>query len=47
MSADTDTIVVRPVRIEDAAQLRGNCLSANTLAEVEASIAGYITGRGG
>jgi GNAT superfamily N-acetyltransferase len=34
-----DTIVVRPVKPEDAAQLRENCFSMNTLAEIQADIA--------
>jgi GNAT superfamily N-acetyltransferase len=39
MSNDKNTIAVRLARPEDAAQLRENCFSANTLAEVEARIA--------
>jgi GNAT superfamily N-acetyltransferase len=39
VSKTTDPIVVRPVRPEDAVQLRENCFSMNTLAEVEADIA--------
>ena len=39
MPGTEPTIVVRPVRPEDAAQLRENCLSANTLAQVEERIA--------
>jgi acetyltransferase len=44
MPSDTPTILVRPVRPADAAQLREHCLSANTLAEVEARIADAIEG---
>jgi GNAT superfamily N-acetyltransferase len=39
MPENTQPIVIRPVELADAAQLRGNCFSANTLAEVEARIA--------
>lgn len=42
MSSDTSTILIRPVRPTDAPQLREHCFSANTLAEVEARIAGAI-----
>ena len=35
-------IVVRPVTSEDAAQLRDNCFSANTLAQVQALIADAV-----
>jgi GNAT superfamily N-acetyltransferase len=44
MSSDTGNLVVRPVKSEDAIQLRENCFSANTLAEVEADIAARIQG---
>ena len=43
MSNNTNAIVVRPVEPGDAAQLRENCFSMNTLAEVEADIAERIT----
>jgi hypothetical protein len=35
---------IRPVEPRDAVQLRENCFSANTLAEVEADIAARIQG---
>ena len=38
MSNDTVTVIVRPVEPEDAAQLRENCFSANTLDEVQSQI---------
>ena len=42
MADRTTTVVVRPVKPTDAAQLRDHCFSANTLAEVEARIAHYV-----
>jgi GNAT superfamily N-acetyltransferase len=42
MSNYSDTIIVRPVKPEDAAQLRENCFSMNTLAEIESDIAERI-----
>jgi GNAT superfamily N-acetyltransferase len=39
------TLIVRPVRPEDAAQLCENCFSANTLGEVEARIASALSAR--
>ena len=44
MSNDAPTVLIRPVRPADAAQLREHCFSANTLAEVEARIADAIEG---
>jgi GNAT superfamily N-acetyltransferase len=44
MLNETRTIIVRPVEPKDAVQLRENCFSANTLAEVEAGIAERIQG---
>jgi len=41
---ETNTIIVRPVEPRDAVQLRENCFSANTLAEVEADIVERIQG---
>jgi len=41
---ETNTIIVRPVEFGDAVQLRENCFSANTLAEVEADIVERIHG---
>ena len=38
----SDNILIRPVRTEDAEQLRENCFSANTLREVEERIADSI-----
>lgn len=38
MSNGTERIVVRPVRLADAPQLRENCFSANTLDEVKERI---------
>jgi hypothetical protein len=37
MPENTPSIIIRPVESADAAQLRENCFSANTLAEVVAS----------
>lgn len=42
MPPDTHTVIVRWAGPEDAAPLRENCFSANTLAEVESRIAGAI-----
>jgi GNAT superfamily N-acetyltransferase len=42
MSKEFVNVIVRPVEPKDAVQLRENCLSANTLAEVQADIAERI-----
>jgi GNAT superfamily N-acetyltransferase len=39
VSSNKNTVMVRPVKPEDAVQLRENCFSMNTLAEIEADIA--------
>jgi GNAT superfamily N-acetyltransferase len=44
MTNQPSDMVVRPVEPRDAVQLRENCFSANTLAEVEADIAERIQG---
>jgi GNAT superfamily N-acetyltransferase len=44
MLNETSIVIVRPVGPKDAVQLRENCFSANTLAEVEADIAERIQG---
>ena len=45
MPNDAPIILIRPVRPADAPQLREHCFSANSLAEVEARIAGAIEAR--
>jgi predicted N-acetyltransferase YhbS len=44
MSNENNVIIVRPVEPRDAVQLRENCFSANTLAEVEAAIVERVRG---
>jgi GNAT superfamily N-acetyltransferase len=44
METSAKVIIVRPVEAKDAVQLRENCFSANTLAEVEANIKERIQG---
>ena len=44
MVKESRRVIVRPVKIEDAVQLRDNCFSANTLAEVKADIPKRIQG---
>ena len=41
---EINTIIVRPVEPRDAVQLRENCFSANTLAEVKADIVERVQG---
>ncbi|MBN1935966.1 MAG: GNAT family N-acetyltransferase [Anaerolineae bacterium] len=38
MFDDIETVIVRPVKPEDAAQLRDNCFSVNTLEQISARI---------
>jgi GNAT superfamily N-acetyltransferase len=44
MSNKVGEVIVRPVEFKDAEQLRENCFSANTLAEVEADVVERIQG---
>ena len=44
METSANVIIVRPVEARDAVQLRENCFSANTLAEVEANVKQRIQG---